>query len=83
MVREPSGILRTADLEEHDRMMRFYFRKPGRHPRLPDIFKENHLKVGAGIFHVLRDEAKILPLLSTINILLIDVTLSVRNITEL
>ena len=45
LVREPSGRLRKATWEERDRMNFVYFPKPGRKALMPELLKDDNLKV--------------------------------------
>ncbi len=45
VVREPGGRLRTATVEEHDRMQRIFFPQEDRPVRMPDMFQSEHLQV--------------------------------------
>lgn len=45
VVRETDGTLRTATVEEHDRMNRTYFAQPERPVNEPALFKNPSLKV--------------------------------------
>ena len=45
VIREPTGVLRTANSEERDRILQVYFPQPGRMYQVPELFGAETLEV--------------------------------------
>jgi small subunit ribosomal protein S22 len=45
LVREPTGVLRKASHEEHEKMLQVYFPKEGKPNYVPSMFQSANLEV--------------------------------------
>ena len=50
IVREPNGILRKANDDEHEKMLQVYFPKEGKPNYVPKMFEQTNLEVKNFLF---------------------------------